>query len=91
VALGISVHVAPKQRSHWSLTDVGVFVQIPCVTFNVWPCSAIPEIAGSDVLAGMGGGVTTAVGAEVAVLLPVKSVAVSTTSIACPTSAAVRV
>jgi hypothetical protein len=90
-AIGLQAFPELSQLSHWKRKlSEGLSVHAPFASVSVWPGWAIPEIAGGDVLVGAGG-VTTAVGAEVAVLLPVVSVAVSTTTIVCPTSAAVRV
>src|ERR1700757_789774 len=84
------------QLSHWSVM-VGVFVHVPRVSVRTCPTCGVPLIVGRLVLPGGGGGraTTGAVGAEVAdagfgVLGGTAvSDAVSTTSMVCPTSAAV--
>src|SRR5690348_10431284 len=64
---------------------VGVFDQVPFDVVSVWPCCAVPVIAGAPVLTGASGS-TTAVGVEVPVPVPSTLVAVSNTTIVWPTS-----
>ena len=52
------------QSSHWSVIEVGVLIQAPCVTVRIWPCCGVPAMVGSTVLTGARGS-TTAVGNEV--------------------------
>ena len=64
-----------------------MLVQVPRVTVRVWPSCGVPLIVGAALL--MGRGSTAAVGADGLVAGDggeVASVAVSTTSMVCPTS-----
>ncbi len=63
-------------------------VQTPVLALSVCPCTALPAICGSAVLAG-GDEPTAAVAAEIAVALPPSFVAVTATRIVCPASALV--
>src|SRR5436190_14517812 len=75
----------PSHCSHWYAKLVGLFVQVPWPSVSVWPCWAVPEIVGGDVLDGGGGsaGSTAAVALEVAGLLdPAALDAVSCTLLA---------
>jgi hypothetical protein len=66
-------------------------VQVPGLAVRVCPSCAVPLIVGGAVLVGgVGGGCTTAVGAEFAVPLPPVFFAVTTTRIVAPTSRLVR-
>src|SRR5579884_1360279 len=88
VAPVIFAQLLPEEShsSHWSLTCVGLFVQVASLTVSVCPCWAVPLIVGRLPLEG-GSGRTTAVGAEAAGALdPLPLVAVSSTTIVLPTS-----
>src|SRR5579859_3130144 len=75
-----------EHRCHWSVI-AGPLVHVPWLRVRIWPCWAVPVMVG-----GAASPVTMAVGPAVAVLNPsVVVAAVSTTSIVCPTSAAVSV
>ncbi|MGO9788355.1 MAG: hypothetical protein ACLP8S_02165, partial [Solirubrobacteraceae bacterium] len=90
VAPEIGAHAPPAgaQSSHCQTYDVGLFVQDPRDSVNVWPSTTLPEIDGDEVLTGTAPA-TTPVAAEFAGLLsPVPLTAVSCTTIVCPTSVA---
>ena len=70
---------------------MGLPFQLPLVVLSVWPWTVWPLIAGAAVLDGTGGAVTVPVAAEVAGVEPPALVAVTTTSIALPTSELRRV
>src|SRR3954452_21636235 len=79
------------QRCHWYANEVGLFVQEPGETVNVWPCCAVPAIVGTAVFAGgAGGGCTVPVAAESALAEPCAFVAVTRTFTVAPTSVPVR-
>jgi hypothetical protein len=81
------VHADPEQSCQWYVYEVGLFVQVPLLEVNVFPCWAVPVIAGAAVFEGCGG-LTVAVLAEVADADPPALAAVTTTSIVSPTSEA---
>jgi hypothetical protein len=89
-----ALHVVPAHTSHASVTEVGAFVQLPGTTLRTCPCWATPEIAGGEMLTGAAGS-TAAVGADDADAVwagvTELSVAVSTTTMDCPTSVALGV
>jgi hypothetical protein len=61
---------------------------VPALAVNTDPATAVPEMLGNAVLAGAAAaGVTTAVCAEVAELVPAEFAAVTSTRIVRPTSA----
>ena len=64
-------------------------VHVPGSAVSVSPSTGSPEIVGASVFTG-GSASTSAVAGEVALSLPAPFVAVTTTRIAAPTSAAVR-
>lgn len=66
-------------------------LQLPGLAVRACPSCVVPAIVGVAVFAGgVGGGWTTAVGAEVAVPVPLVFVALTTTRIVEPTSRLVR-
>ena len=69
---------------------VGVPVHVPLVAVRAWPSRAVPERAGSAVLAGAAGA-TSAVTADGVPAEPAAFVAVTTARIRLPTSAGVWV
>ena len=81
VAPSMSAHVLPlasHSRQRYA-NDVGASVQEPLDAVSVWPCCAVPEIAGKTVFAG-GNGATTPVCCDVAATDPPLLVAVTTTA-----------
>ena len=61
-------------------------VHVPASPVSTLPCCAVPEIVGSEVLAGWTMGATTAVAAEIALLEPFAFLAVTLKRIVLPTS-----
>ena len=92
VAPGMSAQFVPSasQRCHWWPNVIaGVPVHVPLPAVRVRPSVVVPLTDGAAVLAA-GSGATSAVGADGRLSLPPAFVAVSTTRMACPTSAGVR-
>src|SRR5215210_6367580 len=70
--------------------NVGLPVHVPSAAVSVWPSCGMPLIVGGEVLLGAapGAACTIAVATEVALLEPAALLAVTTTRIVMPTSAA---
>ena len=85
-------HIPERAHVSWFLLHpqnvlcVLVPLQFPEVAVSVWPCCAMPDTVGCDVSVG-GVGWTTAVGEDVAGMLPPAFDAVTTTTSVPPTSA----
>ena len=92
LAPAMSLQLLPdeSQRRHWYAYEIGcVPDHVPGSADSTCPACAVPLIVGSAVLLGAtGAGATTAVGSELALLEPALFVAVTTTRIVKPTSAA---
>ena len=75
-----------SQRIHWYAYVACEPFHVPGSAVRVWPSRAVPEIVGGAVLSGAAG--FTEAGAELAVAFPAAFVALTTTRMRLPVSAA---